>query len=640
MKYSLHWLREHLTSPLPDTETLVSVVSRSAFEVEEVTQDATHHDTVLEVKVLPDRAHDALSHRGMAREMAALFDLHLKPPFSPSQYIPSSSLSVAVSLAQPELSLCYVAAKVSGVRVTESPEWLERKLVSIGARSINVIVDLTNYVMHDIGQPMHAFDADKIDGGLCVRLAAPGETMVTLDGRTLTFVGSETVIADDTGILALAGIKGGKKAEVDAHTTSIIFESAHFDATRTRRTSTLHGIKTDASKRFEHGITPSWAKEGMEMLLSHLRALQPEVEVSSLVEVGEKGATPPPIEVPHARLISRLGISLSKEEVMRLLARVRCEITPTPDGYVVVVPKERLDLTLPEHVSEEVGRLYGYDRIEGVLPPRIKTGVLSPAFAISSHIRAFCVKRGYSEVFTYSFAVESEGDVEVQNPVGKDRPKLRRALTPGLLRALESNFYQAPLIGIEDVQIFEIGHVFHVDKERLHVSIGQRAGTKKRAKSISPMFDVLVSDLEKTFGVENLTHSTPDSLTRVIEFDLGASTIDPTTLSQSPILDTPLPIVRYQPVSPFPFIVRDIAMFVDRTLSAEKIESVLWDAGGPLLVRVSQFDRFEKEGEARVSYGYRLVFQSMERTLTDREVLDVMERVTASCVSELHAEIR
>jgi phenylalanyl-tRNA synthetase beta chain len=640
MKYSLQWIREYLTTPLPSTDELVSLLSRSAFEVEEVVHMPSLHDTVLDIKVLPDRAHDALSHRGMAREIAALFDLAVMTPLQ-TPYTPDPSLNhVPVQIQDEQRSNRYIAVRVDKVAVTPSPTWLVQKLETIGARSINVLVDITNYVLFDMGQPMHVFDADKVQGTISVRVAQPGETMETLDGRMLTLFGTETVISDDVGVLALAGVKGGKKAEVTAETTSVIFESAHFQASHTRQSSMRHAIKTDASKRFENGIPTFFAEEGMLRALSLLLQLQPMVRISPLTPTLRESPPMPHIAVSHERLQSRLGIPLTKEEVSQLLKRVRCQVTHTDTGYLVIPPHDRLDLSLPEHVSEEVGRLYGYDRIPGILPPVTKQGVLDPHFGLALRMRQFLTERGYAEVFTYSFAVVGEGDVEVMNPVGKDRPRLRRHLTPGITRALEHNFYQAPLLGVEDIFIFEIGHVFHVDGERAHVALGVRAGTKKRAKVALPIFNAHIEALILEFGLSGVTRADPDPLTSVVEFDMRRTRSDSLKSSTDELRAYTLPELRYQSVSPFPFIARDIAMFVNKTVETDDIVRVLTQAGGPLLVRHSLFDRFEKEGDARVSYGYRLVFQSMERTLTDEEVLGIMNRVTLRCVKELGAEVR
>ena len=263
MKYSYTWLQEHLAQPLPSVEELARTITIKAFEVEGMEKFAATNDTVLDIKVLPDRAHDALAHRGMAREIAALFGSKRKEREMKTHERDEQVAAVRVEVEEKELCPRYIGVRVDGVEIGPSPEWLQTKLASIGQRSINNIVDLTNFILFDLGQPMHAFDAAKVVGGITVRLAKTGEQMTTLDGKALTLDGTELVIADDEGVLALAGVKGGKKAEVDSTTTAIIFECANFDATATRKTSTKHNIKTDASKRYENGMTSELAGEAI-----------------------------------------------------------------------------------------------------------------------------------------------------------------------------------------------------------------------------------------------------------------------------------------------------------------------------------------------------------------------------------------
>ncbi len=779
-------MKEHIVGPLPDKEEIRRVVTTRAFEVEEM--ETKGDDTIFDMKILPDRAHDALSHRGMAREIASLFGLEVFPKTVPGYLFQGrGGQSVRITVEDPSVCPRYIGVLVDGVSTLPSPTSIKEKLESIGARSINLLVDITNIVLFDLGQPMHVFDAKKVKGGITVRRSRTGERMVTLDGKELVFDGGEVVIADDDGVLALAGVKGGKKAEVDASTTSIILESANFDPTLTRKTSARHAIKTDASKRFENGMTSTFAEEGMYEALSLLLANIPGAKVGEVVDVYGKqeswqylvGVTADEVntllgttmkdkdlktiltrlgysfqefvpetalqlrirevlgkdyknpssmrvDAPHAfscsSLVSYLfthagvwmpSISVDKYVYARPIAKeALCfgdlifsntgggkiyyetvEFMPgtkVPEGvdhvgmylgdgevlhasrtngkvvreplekakqfthivgyrrvledipvtrFVVDVPKERLDIRAPHDLIDEIGRHYGYNVIAQTLPKLPERGGVHKRLYYASRIRQFLVNRGFSEIITYSFAKEGAGTIEVLNPVGKDRPFLRSDLVLGMESALKQNEYYSALIGITDVEVFEIGNVFQSDGEKMYLAIGISTINKKRAKALEEEAKTLFLELCTTLGV-----SVPGSVAEkaligekkqgiIMKLDLDAFIKSlPEEGTFEPLSSTHM-TGKYQSLSAFPFIVRDIALFVPASIGEDVPAKVITEAAGPLVVRFSQFDKFQKEGEDRVSYAYRIVFQSFEKTLTDEEVNKEMERVYAACVA-------
>ena len=641
MNYSYKWLQEHIVAALPSVEELVRTVTIKSFEVEGVEKRADG-DAIFEMKVLPDRAHDALSHRGMAREIAALFGLPRKERKVEDVAVDASVASVKVSVEDAKLCPRYIGVRVDGITVGPTPEAIAAKLVSIGGRSINNIVDLTNFVLFDIGQPMHAFDAAKVKGGITVRRAVAGETMTTLDNKALTLDGTELVIADDEAVLALAGVKGGKKAEVDSTTTSIIFESANFDPTLTRRTSTKHSIKTDASKRYENGITSALAGEGMQHALVGLLAMLPEAHVGTLTDVypnPEKGDETIAISVREVNHL--LGSAMDESAMEETLTRLSLRYEKSGEVYTVHIPIERLDLRIKQDIIEEIGRNYGYDKIAPALPKLTRKGIPHKRLYYANKVRKFLIEQGYSEVFTYSFAVKGEGEVEVLNPVGKDRPFMRSALTSGMKRALLSNMYNAPLLELHDIKIFEIGNVFAMTGERMHLAVAAMGGTKKRWKTLEAEFSAVAEGVKGILSIKELPSVLPvDQQAGVYEFDfdaLIANLPDPT--ENEPLADKAVEL-SYETLSTYPFIVRDIAIFVPQEVTEEYIASLLKKEAGDLVVRFAQFDKFQKEGEERISYGYRFVFQSFERTLTDEEVNGIMERVTAACNSQQDWQVR
>jgi phenylalanyl-tRNA synthetase beta subunit len=794
MKYSLQWMGRHIDGVFPPSDVLAREITEKAFEVEEIQDYGT--DTILEVKVLPDRAHDALSHRGMAREIAALFGIKRKELTFGWPNIGHEITPIQVSILDPDWCFRYIGITVEGVFPKESPKWLRDRLEAIGQRSINALVDITNFVMFDIGQPMHVFDANKLTGGITVRLAKRGETMRTLDNKLLELDGTELVIADDEAILALAGVKGGKKAEVDTSTTSIVLESANFHSTRTRQTSAKHGIRTDASKRYENGITSRFAEDGAKQALALILELYPDARVGQPMDIYPKPEREYKTGVSAEEVRKILGCTVGEKDVSAVLDRAHIHFekivprervvdlarsvvgkpfrrgasvtydapdafdcsslvawlykeagysiprisvdqfafarpipqkellpgdlvfantgtirtengihfatrewmpgTPVPEGidhvgifvgngevihatsahgkvvrekladsaqfastkkfgriiegddqrYVVVVPPERLDLRRTHDVVEEIGRFYGYNRIPAVLPQIGKSGSAHRRLYFGNKVRKYLVERGYSEVYTYSFARKGEGDIEVINPVGKDRPFIRRDLTTGIRAALVLNMYNGPLIGAEDVRIFEFGNVFKWEKgeikEQYALVIANAPGNKRRKNQFEEELREIVAEIPRVLGCEEKLSAVSGSVnvfpadsatlkyggySKEMNFDVLVEDA-PVSMGYEPLAEEK--DIRYRSVSPYPFVVRDISLFVPESVTESEVADVLRKDAGELAVRLSCFDRFQREGERRVSYAFRFVFQSFERTLTDDEVNAVMERVYAA----------
>lgn len=646
MKYSLHWLQQHLASPLPDITTLAREITLRAFEVEEV--EEKNGDTLMEIKVLPDRAHDALSHRGMAREIGGLLAIARKEEVAKAVTRDASVSLVRVTVGESALCPRYIATRIDGVAISTTPKEIAEKIEAVGGRSINNIVDITNYVLFDIGQPLHAFDAEKVVGGITVRLAKSGEMMTTLDNKELTLTGTELVIADDEGVLALAGIKGGKKAEVTTSTTSIILECANFNPTLTRKTSQQVGIKTDAVKRYENGMTSAFAKEGCDLALAMIAQHGgSEVKIGETTDIYPVKEESVSVQISAHEVNRLLGLSLTSSEIDEVLTRANLTHSAAEDQFTVTIPEERLDLRITEDIVEEIGRHVGYEKIVSVLPKLPNKGVPNKRLYYANKVREFLVNKGFSEVFTYSFAKPGEGTIEVLYPVGKDRPYIRESLRPGMERALASNFYNAPLLGTEDVKIFEFGNVFDANGERMMLTLGVVAGTKKRWKELSTEFEGMSGNILAVLGVKGGVTGSGKEHTPLqnVQSDIREQDFDtlikdlPEPTSYQPMLSEEKEM-RYQTLSAYPFIVRDIAIFVPQEVTESYIEELLKKEAGELVVRFSQFDKFQKAGEDRISYGYRMVFQSFEKTLTDDEVGKIMERVTAVCNSQNNWQVR
>ena len=587
MRISREWLQTYFDKELPTAEALAEALTFHAFEIESV------ENNILDVKVTPNRGHDCLSHRGIAKELSAILDIPLKQdPLRGKAELTPTTDSVAVSIEEPKLCRRYIAGHIRGVNVGPSPEWLRKRLEAIGQRSINNIVDATNYVMFGLGQPLHAFDAGELKKGkngyaIAVRTAKKGEKMTTLDGEAHTFNDSTLLITDANTKkpIGIAGVKGGKEAGVNEKTTEIILESANFDGVSVRRSAQAQKLRTDASERFQQVISPELAAYGIRAAAD----LIIELAGGELVGFADEYPSLLPsaeIIISASKVNDVLGRSLAKSDMADVLARLDFPFKAAQGTFTIQVPFERLDLSIPEDIAEEIGRIIGYDKI-----PSAELSVFSDKppvnrnFFWSERIREDLMSDGYSEIHTSVF--RESGEREVLNKVGGERPYLRANLTDGLSEALERNVRNKELLGIPEVRLFEIGSVWRNGKEELCVGVASEKGGVSE-KLLSGMAE----ELPKGTSYESLPTS---------------------------------PAERYQSFSRYPYIVRDVALWVPEGTKADEVLGIIRANAGELLVRSEKFDEFKK-GD-KISYAFRLVFQSFDRTLTDEDANQRMDSV-------------
>lgn len=612
MKVSLKWLQTYFDAPLPSAHELADALTFHAFEIEEET------DTMLDVKVLPNRSADCLSHRGIAKEISAILNLPLNhdPLREPvPEYAATVSPSILLHVQNERTCTRYSAALVQGVKVGPSPAWLKEALETVGQRSINNVVDATNYVMLDIGQPLHAFDAKKLgekDGrrALGVRAAREGEEFTSLTGERYTLTPAVSLIVDGAHDvpLALAGIKGGKAAELTTETTDLIIESANFDGTTTRRSAQLLRLWTEASMRFQNRPSPELVGYGMRDVL----ALIQEVAGGEVVGLADtyptKQPTIEPVVTSREHVNGRLGTEYTDQDIESVFTRldlsfVRLSVSETQEGglWAVTPPFERTDLTIPEDLVEEVGRIMGYDTLPPTELPPIVGKPDQNRYRGIERIKDQLVEQGFIEVSTQSFA--KKGDITLANPLDVAFPALRASLEENLVAALAKAKYVAPLV-LEPKQkpkLFEIGTVF--PKEGEHVELRMTEQALDRGEFATD--DVLRDEKLIAFGTDYAPK----------QYELGAFT----------------------PYSAYPFITRDVSCWVLGKTGAEKeLEHVIRDNAGKLLIRLSQTDVYPAHAieDSKISYTYRLVFQSYDRTLTDGEVNAIMEQIYTALRNE------
>lgn len=658
----------------------------------EVTEFLAMNDVVMELELTPNRS-DLLNYRGVAYEVAALLGRKVKLQ---EEYKASGLTETPVSV-KIESSNCnkYSAQVIQGVTIGESPLWLQSKLLAVGVRPINNVVDVTNYVMFEMGQPLHAFDLDKVsDHTIIVRQAEEGEKHVTLDGVERTLDSSMLVIADPEKIIGLAGVMGGENSEVDNNTKTIVLESAYFDAGTTRKTGKKLGLYSEAQKRFEKGmIDQSMITNAM------LRAAELIVEIAGgeivgkPVEVVKKAAEPNVLHVSDERINQVLGTDISEHDVVGILKRLGFEVSgfKVDGAHQVTVPTRRPDITRDVDLIEEVARVYGYDKIPATLPAgTFVQGQLTPAQKLNRTVREVLVNAGLNEVITYTFttpsAMESVGLGGVENlnnyvrllhPQSEERAVLRTHLLPSLIEVLQYNRNRRQ----NDLALFEIGKVFypHTDAEQLPTEHMQVAGiltgnygavgVAEKGRPVD-FFTAkgIVEVMLEGLGIENVRYVKPENgapemhpgRTALIyhgEDHLGylgglhpeveeANDLAPTYYFQL-CLENLVKAASHKranvtPLPKFPSIERDIALLVDAEIPAARLLDTIRNSGGLLLESVRIFDFYQgpQVPAGKKSIAYSLVYRSLERTLTDEEVTAKHSEVLEALKVVHNAELR
>lgn len=625
MLYSKKILQTYIAEPLPKDEELVERISLYAFEVEGVEERGG--DSVFDISVLPNRAHDCLSHRGMAREIATVLNVALTDAAQPYAALEASTDDALLSVTVDSPAACprYSAVRIQGVKVGPSPAWLVESLAAIGQRSINNVVDATNYILNTLGQPLHAFDVSKMAGShIHVRFANEGEKITLLSGDEVTLTSDALCIADGTSnaLLGIAGIKGGTAAQVDVETTDIILESANFASSGIRKIARPYNLLTDAAKRFEQGLTPELAHEGLAACAKLILELAGG-NVCAGVDVYPEPQSQKHITVSAEACNKVLGTQLSVEELESIVRRRGWKYEVTGNTLTIAVPKERLDLESEIDIIDDVGQLYGFGNIEA-RPQTVVGGEV--AYPAANTIRAALMSLGFSEVYTYAF--RNEGNVEVANPIASDKAFLRSTLVTGVTESLEKGLVYADEVCRTSAAYFEIDTVFLPEGERLALAFGARDTTKKQTLARGLMQQA--QDALANLGVA------VQGDTQVVEVLLDASWSE--TISTAPHFDTDEQRV-FAPFSPYPSIIRDIALFAPSAGIEEEIAARIVSAAPELVRSVRLFDVFTKPDEARTSYAFRLVLQAFDRTLTEADAAAAMEPITLA-LTQAGYEIR
>ena len=689
MKLLASWLRE-LADVRLSVADLASLLSMRGFEVASIEPVDGSDDAVIDFEITANRP-DCLSVAGLAREAATACGVALRlpwdeagrpvstvrPPAAPTaSRLAADGLEVAIEA--PDLCPRYAAA-VAEVRVGPSPDWLARRLTAAGVRPINNVVDVTNYVLLEVGHPMHAFDLEHLAGRqLCARRARAGERIRTLDGEDRALEEGMLVIADAAVPQAIAGVMGGASSEVSAATRLIAFESAYFQPASVRRTSRRLGLKSEASSRFERGTDINAPAVALERACALLEQIGAGRRTGAVIDVYPAPRGPIEISLRRARIAHLLGAAVGDSEVARIFSGLGFDVADAPDGWLVRVPTMRVDVQREADLIEEVARHHGYDRVPPTFPAlRDISPRPEPRIARKRLLRHVLTAAGFSEAVTWSFISASDASpyaeggqpsVPLAYPLSEKFAVLRPSLVPGLVESVAHNRRH----DMRDVRLFEIGACFSPSRgERHRVAFALTgAGVPEHwggGQRLVDFFDAVgvverVGDalrLPLTFTGTALPCLEPG---RAASCAAGAEVIGvvgqllPAQAEARGLsgadeiyvaeldLDAierlaPAHDAQVQAVPRFPSIVRDISIVVDENVRAERLRETIRRAAPPTLVAIGEFDRYKGQGipDGGYSLSLHLTFRSPDRTLTDADAQEAMGGIMEALAREHQA---
>lgn len=634
---------------------------------------------VLEIDLTPNRG-DCLSVRGIAREVAALTGAKLSGP-SWDVVAPSGASALAVGVQARDACPVYLGRVIEGFDPeATTPLWLRERLRRAGVRSLGPVVDVTNYVLLELGQPLHAFDLDRIDSGLAVRWAHRGERLTLLTGQDITLDSDELVIADAQGPVALAGIMGGHRSAVDAVTRRVFLECAFFAQQAIAGRARRHGLQTDAAQRYERGVDPTMQREALERATALLLQIAGG-RAGPVVSAQESVYEAPGIVLRQARLVRMLGGEFPVDQAEDLLTRLQMRWERLEGGWMVRPPAYRFDVKIEADLIEELIRLRGYEALQAGRPRLALQPVAVPEMTLSqSSIRRLLVERGYHEAITYSFVdpalqapfLADATPIDLLNPIASDLSQMRTSLWPGLVRALQGNLKRQK----GRVRLFEIGAVFAREAGDIRqrnclagLVHGPSLPEQWRGDNASGGADFFAvkGDLAALavmmhfpeLGAQAATHPAlhPGKTARLTlasdpvgwlgELHPGvAAALDlpPGVMVFEWDLDaTPTAAVpRFSPLSRFPSIRRDLALVVSDETPVGDLLGLIREAGGALLTDCLVFDVYRGPGldEGRKSIAFGLIFQDDGRTLEDRVVDQAVENIIRQVADRADARIR
>ncbi len=655
MKFSYDFLQSFFRKKLPSPEELAKALMMHSFEVEGV--EKVGSDFSIDIDVLPNRAGDCFSHIGIAREIAAVTGMEYKMPGT-DVIEKGPEISKQISVEVRNACSRYTLRGIEGVKVKSSPPYLQRRLKSCGIKPINNVVDVANYVMLETGQPLHAFDADKLEGGkIVVRYAKKREKIVTLDEKRYELQESTLVISDELSAIGIAGIKGGIVPEVDKKTERVYLEAANFSPKVIRKGSQELKIRTDASLRFEYGIPAELTLMALDRAAVLIAQTGGGKVMKGAIDHYPKKREEKEVIFSAEDVRKILGVEISLKEVEKILRKLEFKVKRNKSFFYVVSPYFRTDIDIKEDIIEEVGRMYGYENIE----PEVPVGEIIPAEKSSFLSSKDVCKKiwnglGFDETYNYSFINQESAElfnrkilIEMEKPASLEFKYLRPSLVPGLCRNLKENEKN-----FEKIKMFETGKIF--TKKEGSTQEGEMLGAissvddfyslKEKINLFIRKFTYLSPSYEENgenvfmdkrrsakifLGKEKIGSfgEVSRTVTKEMKVKSGAAVAE---IDLEKLIGFYKETKEYEPILRFPALVRDIAVLVPKKTRCLDVLEKITKEGGKNLREIKLFDVYEgKEIPMEMkNFAFRLFFQSGSKTLSSEEVNKLQKKITKS----------
>lgn len=629
MKVSYNWLKEFVDIPVT-AEKLADDLSLFGHEVEEV--DSFGKDYVLNISITPNRS-DCLSIVGIARDIAALYNLKLKKHFSDQQLKTEDLLQkINVIISEPGICMRFTARIINQIKIKKSPKWIEEKLKSYGFRSINNIVDITNLVMVELGQPLHAFDYDKINrGNVVIRKAKKNESLVTLDGIDRKLDENTIIIEDNKKIYDLAGIMGGLNSEIDSKTQTILLQGSVFNPSLIRSTSKKLKLTTDASYRFERKIDPNGTVRAVNYATELISESCQRAKVGNLIDIQKVKHQTKKIKISTNFINNLVGKQFSNQEIISNLQKlnINCQ------NNLCKIPSYRQDLTIWQSLAGEVIRVFGINKLSriNVKPTKVNDNY---DFIKKEYIKDIMVENGFSEIYSYSFSDEKLLKIMgtkladcrfVVNSITPDNKFLRPSLESSIISAIAKNPWDP------EISIFEVGKVFDKSGEKWQLAI---ATTEKKAKNIGKIISLLNLKTSIVSTKQNvLDYLKIRRQVKYIIVDLDEIRINPKSYEENLLNEI------YKRVSDFPPTIRDLAFVVNKEMNPIDIKNFILRQDENILL-VELFDEYEslEIGENKKSIAFHIWIQDLEGPTNDRLVQNIINKIILELKNKYQANLR
>ena len=642
---------------------------------DDINQVIGNDDTVVEFEITNNRP-DCYSIIGLARESAAAFGLPMKHHTPVVKGSDAGSIFEKLDVEVPATDLCnrYTSRMVTNVKIAPSPKWLRQRLRANGVRPINNIVDITNYVMLEYGQPMHAFDYRYVSSGkIVVREAEEGETLTTLDGNVRKLKAGMLVIADDERAIGLAGIMGGENSEILDDTTTVVFESANFNGTSIRQTALALGMRTDASGKFEKNIDPMMTLPAVERACELVEMLGCGDVLDGTIDVLNYVPEAKTIKLEPEKINNLLGTEISRETMVKYLNNLEINV----EGDNILVPSFRPDLNHMADIAEEVGRSFGYNEIPETELKMATQGGYSPMMLLESKAGSLCRSLGYNEIITYSFVsptifdhIRLPGDsplrnaLKIQNPLGEDTSIMRTIAVPSMLDILaRNNAYHnksAKLYELAKIYLPIAGETLPAEPKMLVLGT---YGANETFFTLKGELEAVLTGMRIKKATYTAVKDNPTyhpgrcAMVTIDGVDVGyMGQIHPMVaknydidgevyyaeIDLSKLADLQLPDATYTPLPKYPSVNRDLSMLCDEAVTVADVENVITASAGKLLRGVKLFDIYRGTGvpEGKKSMAFSLELRADDRTLTDADSENVMKKVLAALSEKLGAVLR